>query len=231
MSKKYRDYQTGSTQRRPHQDTLQLTEQELKTNCCFCSVAQLCLTLCDPMDCSTPGFPVLHHLPEFAQTHVHWVCDATQPSHPLSSPFPPAFNLSASGFFPMSWLFASEAKGLELQLQHQSFQWIFSVDFLFDWLIWSCSPVKMKVTLLCPALCNRMNDTVHGILQARILEWVTIPFPRESSQPRDQTQVPHIAGGLFISLATREAWNVSHSVMSYSWNPMDCSPVDRFLCP
>ena len=57
-------------------------------------VAQSCPTLCDPMDCSTPGFHVLHHLPEFAQTHVHWVNDAIQPSHPLSSPSPPAFNLS-----------------------------------------------------------------------------------------------------------------------------------------
>ena len=53
-----------------------------------------CLTLCDPMDCSTPVFPVLHHLPELAQTHVHWVSDAIQPSHPLPSPSPPAFYLS-----------------------------------------------------------------------------------------------------------------------------------------
>ena len=58
------------------------------------SVAQSCLTLCDPMDCSTPGFPVHHQLPEHTQTHVHWVSDAIQPSHPLSSPSPPAFNLS-----------------------------------------------------------------------------------------------------------------------------------------
>ena len=58
-----------------------------------CSVAQLCLILCGPIDCSTPGFPTLHHLPEFAQTHVHWVSDAIQPSHPLSSPSPPAFSL------------------------------------------------------------------------------------------------------------------------------------------
>ena len=58
------------------------------------SVAQSCPTLCDPMDCNTPGFPVHHHLPEFAQTHAHWVGDAIQPSHPLSSPSPPTFNLS-----------------------------------------------------------------------------------------------------------------------------------------
>ena len=59
-----------------------------------CSLAQLCPTLCIPVDCSTPGFPVIHCLLEFAQTHVHWVGDAIQPSHPLSSPSPPAFNLS-----------------------------------------------------------------------------------------------------------------------------------------
>ena len=59
-----------------------------------CSVARSRLTLCDPMDCSTPGFPVLYHLPELAQIHVHWVGDAIQPSCPLSSPSPLALNLS-----------------------------------------------------------------------------------------------------------------------------------------
>ena len=72
------------------------------------SVSQSRPTLCDLMDCSTPGFPVLHHLPELAQTHVHWVDDAIQPSHPLSSLSPPALNLfPASGSFPMNWLFPS----------------------------------------------------------------------------------------------------------------------------
>ena len=60
----------------------------------FSSVAQSCLTLCDPMDCSTPGLPIPDQLPEFTQTHVHQVGDAIQPSHPLSSPSPPTFNLS-----------------------------------------------------------------------------------------------------------------------------------------
>ena len=60
----------------------------------FCLVAQSCLTLCNPMDCSTPGFLVLNHFPEFAQTHVHRVSDAIQPSHPLSPPSPPAYSLS-----------------------------------------------------------------------------------------------------------------------------------------
>ena len=70
--------------------------QDSRRSCC-CSVAQLCLTLCDPMPgrvCSMPGFPVLHYFPEFAQTHVHWVDDSIQPSHPLLSLSPPAFNPS-----------------------------------------------------------------------------------------------------------------------------------------
>ena len=66
---------------------------QLVLNDC-CSVAKSCLTLCKPMDCSTLDFPVLHYLLEFAQTHVHCVSDAVQPSHPLSSPSLPAFNLS-----------------------------------------------------------------------------------------------------------------------------------------
>ena len=99
-------------------------------NCC-CSVTKLCPILCDPVDCSTPGLPVLHYLPEFTQTHVHWVGDAIPPSHPLLPPSPPAFNLSQhQGLF--QWVSSScyMAKVLELQLQHQSFQWIFRVDFL-----------------------------------------------------------------------------------------------------
>ena len=59
--------------------------------------------------------------------------------------------------------------------------------------------ILMKVTQSCPTLCNPMDYTVHGILQARILEWVAFPFSRGSSQPRDQTQVSHISGGFFTS--------------------------------
>ena len=78
----------------------------------YCSLAQLCLTLCNPMDCSTLGFPVLHHLPEFAQTQVRWVSDAIQPSHPLLSSSPPAQSSPASESFPMSRLFASEGQSI-----------------------------------------------------------------------------------------------------------------------
>ena len=84
-----------------------------------------------PIDCSTPGPPVHHQLPEFTQTHVHWVSDTIQPSHPLSSPSPPAFNLSQhQGLFKWAGSLHQVAKILEFQLQHQSFQRIFRTDFL-----------------------------------------------------------------------------------------------------
>ena len=88
------------------------------------SVAQWCLVPCDPMDCSMPGLPFHHQLLEFTQTHVHWVGDAIQPSHPLSSPPPPSFNLSQhQGLFKWDSSSHQVAKVLEFQLQHQSFQW------------------------------------------------------------------------------------------------------------
>ena len=97
----------------------------------FSSVSQSCPTVCNPMDCSTPGLPVHHQLWEFTQTHVHWVGDAIQSSHPLSWPSPPAFNLSQhQGLF--KWVSSSHqvAEILELQLQHQSFQWTPRTDLL-----------------------------------------------------------------------------------------------------
>ena len=97
----------------------------------FNSFPQLCPTLCDPMNHSMPGLPVHLQFPEFTQTHAHWVDDAIQPSHPLSSPSPPTFNL------PQHQVFSNESalhirgpKYWRFQLQHQSFQWIFMTDFL-----------------------------------------------------------------------------------------------------
>ena len=90
---------------------------------------------CDPMDCSTPGLPVHHQLLEFTQTHVHWIGDPIQPSHPLSSPSPLAFNLYRhQGLF--QWVSSSNqvAKVLEFQFQHQSFQWLFW--FPLEWRGW-----------------------------------------------------------------------------------------------
>ena len=107
----------------------------------FSSVSQSCPTLWNPMDCSTPGFPVHQQLPELAQTHVHQVGYAIQTSHSLFSPSPPAFNLSQHWIL-FQWVSSSNqvAKVLEFRLQHPSFQWIFRTDFLSDWLVWSCSP-------------------------------------------------------------------------------------------
>ena len=119
-------------------------------NCCCCSVTTLFPTLCHPMDCSSPGFPSLHHLPEFAQTHVHWVSDAIQQSHPL---LPPSSLLNLSqhqGLF--QWLGSSHlmAKVLELRLQHQFFQRLFMVG-LWDWLFWSpCYPRDSQESSLAP---------------------------------------------------------------------------------
>ena len=78
--------------------------------CCCCSIDKSCQTLCDPIHCSIPGFPILHYLPELTETHVHWVSDAIQPSHPLLPPSPPVLNLS----------------------QHQGlFQWVGSITWAF----------------------------------------------------------------------------------------------------
>ena len=100
----------------------------------FSSVAQSCSTLGDPINCNTPGLPVHHQLPESTQTHVHWVSDAIQPSHPLSSPFPHALNLSQhQGLF--KWV-SSSNQVLEFQLQHQSFQWNTQDSSPLGWTGW-----------------------------------------------------------------------------------------------
>ena len=108
----------------------------------FSSVTQSCLTLCDPMNRSTPGLPVHHQLQEFTQTHVHRVSDAIQPSHPLSSPSPPA-PIPSQHQSLFQWVNSSRevAKVLEFQLQHHSLQRNPRVDPLQKGLVGSpCSP-------------------------------------------------------------------------------------------
>ena len=109
-----------------------------KEDCCYCccSVAQTCQSLCDPRDCSTPGLPVLHHLPEFAQTHVHSVGDVIQPSHPLSSPLLPP------SVFPSITVFNNESVLHIMQPKYWSFSFSFGpsnehpglISFRMDWL-------------------------------------------------------------------------------------------------
>ena len=107
-----------------------------------CSVAQLCLTLCDPVDCNMLGLSASHHLPEFAQVHVYWIGDAIQPSHSLMPSSSSALNLfQHQGLF--QWVSCSHqmTKILEFYLQHQSFQCVLRVDDPWDWLLWfPCCP-------------------------------------------------------------------------------------------
>ena len=139
--------------------TINKTTRYAPGHCC-CSVAYSCPTVCDFMDCSTLGFPVLHHLQELAQTHIHWLGDAIKPSHPLSSPSLPAFNLSQhQGLF--QWVSSSHqvAKVLELQLQHQSFQWIFRID----WLDLFAAQGTLKTFLPTPQF-KSINSSVFSFL-------------------------------------------------------------------
>ena len=118
-----------------------------------------------PHGLQQPGFPFLPHLLEFAQTHVYWVDDAIQPSHPLSPPSPPALSLSHyQGLFQWVGFSYKVAKILELQLQHQSFQWIFRTDFLYDWLVWSpCCPRDTQESSTAPQF-ESINFSVLSLL-------------------------------------------------------------------
>ena len=135
------------------------------------------------MDCSTPGFSVLYHLLDLAQTQVRSVRDTIQPSCPSSFPTLAAFRI-----------FSNESA---LRILWPKY-WHFSFNMK-----WS----GVKVTQSCPTLSYPMDYTVHGILQAGIVEWVAFPFSRGSSQPRNQTGVFCIADGFFTNWAIREAFS------------------------
>ena len=136
----------------------------------FSSLAQSCPTLCNPMNRKMPGFPIHHQLPESTKTHVHWVSDVIQPSHPPSSPSPPALNHSQHKG-PFKWVSSSHqvAKALEFPLQHQSFQWIFRTDFLQDGLIGSpCSPRDSQESSATPQF-KSINSSVLSFLYSPTL--------------------------------------------------------------
>ena len=129
----------------------------------FSSATQSCQTLCDPMDCNTPRFPVHHQLPELAQTHVHRVSDAIQSPHPLLSPSPPAFNLSQHQDL-FKWVNSSHQVAKVLAKVF-TFQWIFRTNVLYDWLVWSpWSPRDSQEP--SPTLrFKRINSSVLFIVQ------------------------------------------------------------------
>ena len=161
------------------------------------------------MNHSTPGLPVHHQLPEFTKTHVHWIGDAIQQSHPPSSPYPPAFNLSQHhGLF--QWVSSSHqvAKVLESQLQHQSFKGLVGSP---------CSPRDSQESSPTPQF-KSINSLVLSFLYGpsfipihnhqgspRTQEWVAYPFSRGPSWPRNQTRVSCTVGKFSTSWATREA--------------------------
>ena len=126
-----------------------------------------------PMDRSTPGLPVHHQLLEFTQTHVHWVCDAIQPSCPPLSPSPPAFNLFQNQDL-FWWVSSSHqvAKVLEFQLQHQSFQWTPRTDLLLDGLVGStCSPMDSQESSPAPQF-KSINSSVFSFLYSPTLTFI-----------------------------------------------------------
>ena len=119
-----------------------------------CSVTQLCLTFCNLMGYSMPGSLVLHCLPEFAQTYVHWVGDAIQPSHPLLPPSPFAFSLSQYQDL-FQWVSSSQQVAKVLELQPQSFQWIFRlISFGIDWFNLLAVQQTLKESSLAPQFEN-----------------------------------------------------------------------------
>ena len=136
----------------------------------FSSVAQLCPTLCDSMSLSTPGLPVHHQLLESTQTHVHWVGNAMQPSHPLSSPSPPALDLSQhQGLFQWVNSLHQVVKVSEFQLQHQSFQWTCKTDLLYDGLVGPpCNPRNSQESSPTPQF-KSINSLVLSFLYSPTL--------------------------------------------------------------
>ena len=147
------------------------------TCCCCCSVAQSCLTLWDPTDYSMPGFPVLHHFPEFAPTHVHWVSDGIQPSHPT--------------FY---WVQAHSARCTtgqwipEMRCWDEGNAFIRKARWLRRW------QAAAKSLQSYPTLCNPIDGSppsspVPGILQARTLEWVAISCILQCMKVKSESQV------------------------------------------
>ena len=136
----------------------------------FSSVTKSCLTLCNPMNCGTPGFPVLHYLPQFAQTHVRWVSDTIQPYHPLSPLFsscPQSF--PASGSFPMSVLFASggQSTGASASASVPSNEYSGLISFRMDWFDLLSVQGTLKNLLQFKELilwnCSAGEDCAYGL--------------------------------------------------------------------
>ena len=137
----------------------------------FSSVPKLCLSLCDPMDCSTPGFAVHHQLQELTHTHVHRVSDAIQPSHPLSSPSPPAFTLPASGSSPMSQFFTLGGQSIGVSASASVLPMSIQDWFPLGWIGW--------ISLQCKGLSSLLqhHSSKSSILQCSAFFKVQLLHP------------------------------------------------------
>ena len=154
---------------------------------------QSCPTLCNPIDGSPPGSPV----PGILQARtLEWVAISLSNAGKWKVKVK---SLSRVRLLATPWTAAYQAPP-SMGFSRQEY-WS-GVPLPFPYM--SLYTVKVKVTQLCPTLCNPMDCTVHGILQVRILEWAAVSFSRASSQPRDRTQVSRIAGGFFTSWSRRE---------------------------
>ena len=157
------------------------------------------------MDCSMPVFPVHHQLPEFTQTHVLWVSDAIQPSHPVVPFSSHLQSFPASGSFQMSQFFTSG--GWSVRVSASAWlakNWVVIIRVLKT--SFNTNTMLAKLFQSCPSLCNSMNHSppdsfVHGILQARTLEWVATSSSKGNSQPRDWIHISCICctAGRFVT--------------------------------
>ena len=161
-------------------------------SCCCCSVTQSCLTLFDPRDCSMPGCPVLHYLLEFAQTHVHWVSDAMQPSHPLSLPSPPVLNLS----------------------QHQSlFQWVGSSYQVAT----SASILPMNIQGWFPLRLTGLNSLL-SVRLSRVFSSTTVQKHQFLGAQPSLWSNSHIHTRLLEKTIALTTWTVVNKMMSLLFN-------------
>ena len=165
-------------------------------------VTQSCSTLSDLMNCSTPGLPV-QHLLEPTQTHVHWVCDAIQPSHPLSSPSPPALHLSQHQSL-CKWVSSLHQ---EFQLQHKSFQWTPRTDFLYDGLTRSpCSPRDSQESLQHHSSKASILHSAFFIVQLshpNMTTWKTIALTRWTFVDKVMSLLFNVLSRLIITFLPR----------------------------
>ena len=187
----------------------------------FSSITQSCPTLCDPMNHSTPGLPVHHQLPESTQTHVHWVGDAILPSHPLSSPSPPALNLfQHQGLF--KWVSSSHqvAKVLEFQLKNQSYQWTPRTDLLQHGLVGSpCSPRDSQESSPMPQF-KSINSLVLSLLHSPTLtsihdHWKPKALTRETFADKAMSLLFNMLSRLVITFLPRS----KHLLISWLQSP------------